>query len=377
MLGTKENALRSIINSESGVHVTVYLENSRDEAWIQDQMRNAISVATECLSPVCDPATTKKLLDPLQKILLNPKLVMSIRGNIGIFRTINSFRIVRLPVEVNHLCVVSTSFHVKPLLRWIQGDQDFLLLAFDSPNAYLYFGNQSKMELVESFLLTNTSAQSASGQGDSGKDFFDDRSSLQWIDLRIRELTKKSRPNLYLVGGAASIRAYQKVSTYSQLIKHPLSDKFDLNSLEKIHSLIRNNLIEYSKLRIESALLEYRWADQYNLARKNIFQIAKAVIAGQVRRLIVAEDIEIFGKIDQKSGGLSIHPAHLDHEDDDILDDLAQRVLRQGGEVITVPKDKIPKGRPILAVLKSPPPLSFNQKSDNNLALAYEQKGVL
>ena len=41
----------------------------------------------------------------------------------------------------------------------------------------------------------------------------------------------------------------------------------------------------------------------------------------------------------------------MDHEDDDILDDLAQIVLSQGGEVIVASKNEIPKGRPILAIL--------------------------
>jgi hypothetical protein len=98
--------------------------------------------------------------------------------------------------------------------------------------------------------------------------------------------------------------------------------------------------------------MEFYHAEDLNLANRNIFQIAKAAIQGKVRKLIIADGINIFGKIDKKSGGISIHPAHLDHEDDDILDDLAQEVLAQGGEVIVASRDEIPKGRPILAILE-------------------------
>ena len=84
---------------------------------------------------------------------------------------------------------------------------------------------------------------------------------------------------------------------------------------------------------------------------KNIFQISKAVVQGRVRKLIVTDEISIFGKIDRNSGGVAIHPLDLDHEDDCILDDLAQMVLSQGGEVVIAKRDEIPKGRPILAIL--------------------------
>ncbi len=101
------------------------------------------------------------------------------------------------------------------------------------------------------------------------------------------------------------------------------------------------------------------------MASKNIFQIARAVVRGQVRKLVIMEDISIFGKIDRKSGGLAIHPFDQDHEDDDILDDLAQMVLSQGGEVIVAPRDQIPKGRPILAILE-----------DDGTDLEYEKEAI-
>lgn len=53
--------------------------------------------------------------------------------------------------------------------------------------------------------------------------------------------------------------------------------------------------------------------------------------------------------------GQAIHPVELDHEDDDILDDLAQAVLTAGGEVIVAPKDQLPTTSPVLAILKSRP----------------------
>ncbi|MBY0383581.1 hypothetical protein K2X05_00350, partial [bacterium] len=38
---------------------------------------------------------------------------------------------VPLPIDIENVSVVSTSFHVKPLLRWLQADREFLLLGID------------------------------------------------------------------------------------------------------------------------------------------------------------------------------------------------------------------------------------------------------
>jgi hypothetical protein len=43
----------------------------------------------------------------------------------------------------------------------------------------------------------------------------------------------------------------------------------------------------------------------------------------------------------------------MDHEDDDILDDLAQMVLALGGDVVVARPEEIPKGRTVLAILNN------------------------
>jgi hypothetical protein len=78
--------------------------------------------------------------------------------------------------------------------------------------------------------------------------------------------------------------------------------------------------------------------------------IAKAAVKGQVRKLMVAEDFNVFGKLDKLTGGLSLHPIDLNHEDDCLLDDIAQTVLMTGGEVTVVKKSEMPDQKPLLAI---------------------------
>lgn len=176
--------------------------------------------------------------------------------------------------------------------------------------------------------------------------------TFSWVNDWILELTKHSKPKLFIAGEASLVQALSRSLSYKNAVKTPISNSFSKENASESTQNIRKILKVESKLSLEKALLEFRFAEEGNRVQKNIFQISKAVVQGKVRKLIVTDEISIFGKIDHKSGSIAIHPFDQDHEDDCILDDLAQIVLSQGGEVIIAKRDEIPKGRPILAILE-------------------------
>ncbi len=57
-----------------------------------------------------------------------------------------------------------------------------------------------------------------------------------------------------------------------------------------------------------------------------------------------------------------MHPRDLDHEDDDLLDDLAQIVMAKGGEVVVANEGEMSPATPALAILH-PRSLNFLQPS--------------
>ena len=101
---------------------------------------------------------------------------------------------------------------------------------------------------------------------------------------------------------------------------------------------------------MERSLLEFQYADNLDLTESNIFSIAKAAIQGRVKRLMIAGEVNMFGKLNRTTGDLVLHKADLDHEDDCLLDDLAQTVLAYGGKVIVASQSEVPGGHPILAI---------------------------
>lgn len=231
MYSLEESSFKPLLHSKNDLHLTAYLKNSTDPAEVKKQIYNVIATAHQLLHKVLPEEELDRFISPLRHLLKDNGFLSRFKGNIGLFRTRDHFRIVHIPVDVDYLCVIATSYHIKPLLRGIQS--------------------------VDS------------------------------------------------------------------------------------NELARN-------------ILEFQQAERVRLGKRNLFQIAKAAVQGRIKKLIVTDGIQIFGKIDPRTGGISIHPVHSDHEDDDLLDDLAQMVLARGGEVVVAPKDSIPKNSPILAILKTP-----------------------
>lgn len=256
MLASKQTTLKPLLESKDGVHLTAYLVNRGDLIDLKSQVRTSIGEAGEWLSHVMTIDELKKFLEPLDALLNDSRIFKQMKGNIGLFRNKDSFRVLNIPVDVEQSCQVATSFHVKPLLRWLQGDEEFLMLGLDKNSASLYLGSQTSLKLIDSILFPEGFKATESGYmslNDARKRKAKETETFIWLNDWISDLTKVSKPKLFVAGKPSLVN--------------------------------------------------------------------------------------------------SLHPFDMDHEDDCILDDLAQMVLRQGGEVIVAKREEIPKGRPILAIL--------------------------
>ena len=240
---------------------------------------------------------------------------------------------------------------MKPLLRWIQVDRDFLFIGLEKDTAHIFFGNQSTIQKVDSIKLSL------------------DEQCISFL----KQIMEKAGPRLFFAGDKKLAEKIFSKLKYKNVFIFPIAPFFSDDNLAEICIAIRKILSREAKETLNKALLEFHYADEINLAKKNIFQISKAAIQGKVKKLIIADGINVFGKVDKKTGKLAIHPFDLNHEDDDVLDDLAQTVLALGGEVVIAPQEQIPKGRPILAIL-SYEGTDFNKNEDiNNFEILKEK----
>ncbi|MFN8847824.1 MAG: hypothetical protein ACK5V3_14740 [Bdellovibrionales bacterium] len=318
MIKGRKKDLQKILESFGGIHLTAYLVNRGNLKDLELQIQQTLHESYEWLHEVFSPESRNEFLEPLFNLSKNLKLSFEQTGSIGIFRNQDVFEVVHLPFELERSCHVASSFHIKPLLRWLQDDPEFTLIFKSELGFEAYHGSLFSLEKISSFQYKKSDP----------------------TDL-IQQISQYHNGHLYF---SCKSKEDENLINFAKIVY--------ADDLSQAVLVIREQLKSQSEKKVLDTLLEYQKLTELNLTNKNIFQIAKAAVQGRVKKLIVADDYNIFGKLDTQSGGLALHPMDLDYEDDDLLDDLAQKVLIHGGEVVIAKRHEIPENRPLLAILK-------------------------
>jgi hypothetical protein len=86
-------------------------------------------------------------------------------------------------------------------------------------------------------------------------------------------------------------------------------------------------------------------------ATSDLVDAARAAVEGRVSHVLVEADRVLPGRIDPITG--TIAPAPIDDpEVGDMLDDVAEAVLRTGGDVVIVPQERMPSQSGLAAILR-------------------------
>lgn len=359
MLSSKKITLKPLLESWSGIHLTAYIVNRDDIIDLKRQIKRVINDSHKSLINVMSVEDRKRFLEPLESLLHETRALKQIKGNIGIFRTRSSFRLLGIPIDIEQACHIATSFHVKPLLKWLQVDREFLFLGLENGSAHIYHGSRDSFKLIDSILFPDFF-----GNKESEKDYVDfkelarrkfkEQESFACLNEWVLYLTGNTNPKLFIAGESALISRLTKYITYKNFERLPIANHFSRSMSASVCRSIRKILQDETEKSLENHLAEFSLAERSNRVQSDIFQISKDIVVGKVRKLLVSDQLKIFGKINHNTGEVTIHHHDLDHEDDDILDDLAQLVLIRGGEVIVGKKEQMQKDKPILAICDTP-----------------------
>lgn len=99
------------------------------------------------------------------------------------------------------------------------------------------------------------------------------------------------------------------------------------------------------------------FVDQFHAARNvqrasaYLSDVAASAVAGRVKVLLVEAERHVPGHMDQETGAIQLHDAEQ-AVGDDLLDDIAERVLRAGGEVVMVPAQRMPVESGLAAIYR-------------------------
>lgn len=269
------------------------------------------------------------------------------------------------PVE--ELVVVSDSFHIKPLIRIFQSADRYHLLGLNRNEFTLYEGNRYGFEEVEidpnipqtmkevvgdEYSKPSITTGTYAGVGGAGtfhghgsrKDEInkDTEKFFRYVDRFV--LDNYSRPTglpLILVALTEYHTLFHNISRNPLLMKEGIRVAYDSLTVDELRDSVWEKIEPLYLEKTITLVDNYEMARSKFLGSDDLAQVARAALENNISTLLIEADRIIPGKINLETGELirgDLESPNLD----DILDDLAEMVFNNGGEVIVLPKERMP-----------------------------------
>ncbi|MEM8875021.1 MAG: hypothetical protein AAGD32_12290 [Planctomycetota bacterium] len=334
-----------------------------------DQNRIAFKTALKSARAELNGEADKNLsevLEQLAKLDGEADLWSHQHESLAVYASTERVHFIRLPRTMNSFAGVADSFHIKPLIRVMQANDRFQLLAVTQKSVRLYEGDGLSMvpvslheavpkDLVDAlggelddFHLTVASYKGL--RGPAAVHGHHDKSEEMGIDLEryFRTIDKAIWEHHSRVAGVPLILAavekyhaiFRRVSKNQHLADHGIKlnpDAADIDE-KRLHDEVREAQRPQRHQAVEELVDNFGTARAAGQGSANLADVAKAAVFGKVNKLILAADKRVGGSIDTATG--IVTEGELDDPAvDDLLDDIAEHVLRAGGNVHVIPQD--------------------------------------
>jgi hypothetical protein len=376
------NHLEELLATSSFPCISLYQPTHRHLPDTQQdpiRYRNLLRDMEDSLRQKLSAADTKKLMQRFKELSDDRKFWNHRTDALAILASADMFHIFELQRPVQELLVVADSFHIKPLLRILQSADRYQILCLNRQEIALYEGNRDAMDQVE---LDNvpatitealgdeltephqTVASYGSGAGKGGKEMrhghggkkdeldIDMERFFRAIDRAILE--NHSRPSglpLMLAALPEYHAHFRRISHNPRLLTAGLETNPFALSADSLREQAWQKIEPFYLQRLTGLIEAFHTSCARGLGSDDPTQVFEAVSAGRVQTLLLEADRTIPGRFDATSNKL-VTGALADAEADDILDDFAEAVLRKKGEVVIVPRERMPTATGLAATYR-------------------------
>ncbi|MBN8727339.1 MAG: hypothetical protein J0H15_06485 [Xanthomonadales bacterium] len=286
------------------------------------------------------------------------------------------FRVYQVQRSVPEIAIVAGSFHVKPLIRIVQSADRYHVLGIDRERVRLFLGNRDQLDEVELPAGFPRTSREALGEEEnqryvgawapragqagvvfgagSGTDIVDSAMEqfFRAVDHAVAEqFSRPSRQPLLLAGLPENQARFRAVSGNPMLVEASIDVNPDALTIEELRDQAWRAIEPAYLARLQQLVGNYHAAYARELGDSDVAKVARSAVEGRIATLLVDADQRVPGRLDLSSGAIT-HD-ELSHPDvDDLLDDVAQQVMRSGGEVVMVPNARMPTDTGLAAVYR-------------------------
>jgi hypothetical protein len=345
------SGLNEIIHSSGGQHLSMYLKNGPS---LPDQANKFIFDVQQMLSGHHCPETIEKLLRPIESKLNDKSFLDQIGENIAVFRKDQYLRITNSESKQEDFYVLANTFHVKPLLSEKQIESKNILITCFKNNICLQTFDSFGRKVYSTFnletFLDHSNISFVNSDEYVRPYLFSRKVLVGWLENVFDDQYLKSRP--VFICGEPELTDFIGSALSTLNTNLIIKTHYQFNSdMSAAFSWAKKQSKKHYRTEIQSKVDDFMNISSGEFISHNFQEILINLLSGKVKKLVIASDRNIFGKVDFYNGKIDFTHVHSDHEDDDVLDDIAQFAIRKGVAPIFTPIKNLGFNSPLTAVI--------------------------
>ena len=339
---------------------------------------NLLKQMSDSLENRLGKRAAEELIAPVASLAEDPALFKPVLEGLAVLSCPGFLRVLKLHRSVPEMAIVADTFHIKPLIRILQTADRFQVLGITESHVRLFEGNRDAVdELPAGDNVPRTIMEALPNE-------YTDPSMPPGVDPESRRgfggpvvhVAPRSRVDSYSADVGRFFRVVdsamtehhsrrkalplilaalpQHHATFRSVSENPylLAESINADPLALSADDIREKawkLLEPHYLaRIDDLREEFHGGKSKQLAQDDPNKLAEAAAMSRVRTLLVDESKRQKGRVNFVTGVVT--PS--DSDDSDLFDDLAELVLRRGGEVLALPPGDMPTSSGIAGIYR-------------------------
>lgn len=364
--------------------VSIYLPTATsfpDTQQDRIRYRNLVDRAEAGVKEYVTPAQARPLLQKFRDLAADDAFWAHRRSGLAVLGSPDAFHVFELNRPVPERVAVSTSFHVKPLLRVAQSADRFRVLCLQREEVQLYEGNRDGLTLIRPAGIPwtvndalgdqahlqpkdyaahpkNEGAKGKSGEptrhsprgtnpgpghpakGDDAK--LDAERFFRAVDRAVWEHVSRDSALPLVIAALPEHQAVFRAVTHNpRVVPQGIEQNPGSMSTEQLCEAAWACVEPVYRERLQAFVEDFNTAKARQQASGDLGAIAKAAHEGRVGVLLIEAERVVPGRLDPNTGD-ALQAAEDARDVDDLLDDVAEAVLRTKGTVVVVPRDRMP-----------------------------------
>jgi hypothetical protein len=373
--------LESLLITGNDPHLSLYMPTAKAGPEVRQnsiRFKNLLTEAEQWLSRrQVSSDVSDILLDSLRELVPDNVFWANQSSGLAVLRSPESSHLYRLSIECKELVVLAGHFHLKPLIRFLQNDLSFYLLALSQNRTKLLRCSRQQVDVLEPPNMPRSLAEALKyddpqrqlqfhtgtpgtggkrpamfhGQGvgiDENKD-----NVLRYchqVNKVLEDVLRDEKAPLILATVEYLFPIYKTANTYPFLLDDLVRGNPDELSGQDLQNQALPLVERVCREKEEKAISDYREKAGTGLTSTNMEEVVPSARHSKVDTLFVVAGLLRWGVVDGIKNKVFFHETRQP-ESYDLLNFAAIQTLLHGGSVYVLPKERMP-GEWIAAIFR-------------------------